>query len=254
MNYVIGSGWWCSDEEFPEGRKKLGDNVIRSQSFHTLWYKSVCAFTDPKKILIIDSNSPLKPPLNLEDSRIEFVSLDENYGAAANCETKFSGWLRSCLLGVCYAWLCEADYFVYIEQDVLISGEGIIEYAISNMKHAFMFGSGEGTPQPIQQSLFIVHRDGFLEFMERMRQIRFSDKEMPPEAKFTRIKYDWVPIRRIGKMWRKTTSRLWYDFLPFGYGRTRPIGWGDHFIYFQHGSRQEVAKYMKQTGLYLDLD
>ena len=83
--YIIGSGWWCdtpasnvvsgssNDTEVRKysvtgsERKILGDDKIRSESFHQLWYRGVDEFTNPKKIIIVDSNSPVIPSLNPKD-------------------------------------------------------------------------------------------------------------------------------------------------------------------------------------------
>ena len=80
--YVLGSGWWCSESQSPiDGERKfLGDNVIRSKDFHRLWYQSVDRFTKPEKIFIVDSCSPVKPLLDENDSRLEFVSFTTNAG------------------------------------------------------------------------------------------------------------------------------------------------------------------------------
>ena len=71
MKYVIGTGWWCTDEPSwgPE-RKRLGDDLIRTARFHELWYESVNRFADPHKILIVDSASPVRPPVREGDRRI----------------------------------------------------------------------------------------------------------------------------------------------------------------------------------------
>ena len=87
--------------------------MIRTPLFHKMWYRSLCRFASPEKIFIVDSNSPVAPPLHLDDARIEFVSLDRNYGHATTCDSKMCGWSRSVLLGAAYALCCDADYFVY---------------------------------------------------------------------------------------------------------------------------------------------
>lgn len=252
MKYVIGSGWWCAEEApWPAGRKKLGDDLIRSAGFHSLWYAGVNRFTDPGKILIVDSASPVRPPAHPEDPRFEVLSLDRNYGHAISCETRFSGYTRSCMLGVAYAWLCDADYFVYVEQDCLLYGEGILERAIGRMKHDFMFGDGTGTPQPLQQSLFIIARPAFRSFLDALDDLRGGDREVAPEIKFSRLRWDLPPAwvgRRQSKAWHKLTWRFWYDRLPFGYGRVRPLDWNQPHFYFQHGSREEVSRYCEMTG------
>ena len=186
MNYIIGSGWWATSDDTP--RIKSGDDIIRSAKFHKLWYKSICKYTNPKKIFIVDSNSPIKPPLNKDDKRIEFVSLDRNYGHPTTTIGRLCGWTRAILLGVSYAQLCDVDYFVYVEQDTLLYGKNIIEYAIKRMIHPYIFGKGTGTPHYIQQSFFIIHKSGFDKFLRGIKRIRASDKEVSPETKFLKIR------------------------------------------------------------------
>ena len=256
MKYVIGSGWWCTKESsWARERKRLGDDLIRTAAFHELWYQSVNRFTDPCKILIVDSAAPVRPPVREDDRRIEVVSLDKNYGHSTSCEAEFCGYTRSCMMGVAYAWLCDADYFVYVEQDCLLYGQGLIESAIGAMKHDYMFGDGAGTPQPIQQSLFIIRRAAFLPFLNGLDRIGRSDREVSPEVKFARLAWDWMPdgiggmeLPRLRRRWWKLTRGLWYDVLPFGYGRARPIDWKLPHFYFQHGSRGEVDTYLEKTG------
>lgn len=257
LKYVIGSGWWCTqDASGGPQRKTLGDDVIRTAAFHELWYQSVDRFADPCKILIVDSAAPVRPPAHVADPRVEIVRLDENYGHATACTARFCGYTRSCLMGVAYAWLCDADYFVYVEQDCLLYGEGLIEYAIERMTHDYMFGGGEGTPQPIQQSLFIIRRPAFGRFLNGLDRIRASDREVSPEVKFARLAWDCVPARigpirlpRLQRRWWKLTGGLWRDRLPYGYGRVRPIEWNRPRFYFQHGSREEVDIYVEKTGM-----
>ena len=79
--YRIGTGWWCEDEPtYDKKRKILGSKHIRSRDFHKLWYASVCTFTDPKAILIVDSASPVKPEYSKTDARIKYVDMTENFG------------------------------------------------------------------------------------------------------------------------------------------------------------------------------
>jgi len=260
MKYVIGSGWWATDEPSLENRMTPGDDIIRSAEFHKLWYKSICKYTNPEKIFIVDSNSPIKPPLNRDDGRIEFVSLDKNYGHSVKSTAKFCGVMRSFLFGVSYAWMCDADYFVYVEQDCLVCGEGIIEYAIDKMSHPYMFGDGSGTPQPTQISIFIIKRSHFTNFLNGLARIEDADHVVSPEEKFARIELDWLPnhiankrLRRLRSRWWKLTGRFWRDWLPFGYGRARPINWNDPYFYFQHGTKEEIQAYLEHTGLTIDL-
>lgn len=256
IRYVVGSGWWCDSDTTQQGsaRKLQGDNFIRTQAFHRLWYQSVVQNCDPVKILIVDSNSPVRPEIDGGDDRIEFLSLPLNAGHAADCDYTLSGWTRSVLLGLQYAALSEVDYFVYIEQDVLLKGRGIIEHCIEQMSTPYMFGHGAETPQPLQQSLMIFKTSHAMKFIERYMAISCSDRELSPEQKFV-IATSRFPclllsyVCRIKDRRRRKLLRRFCNFdpLPVGYGRSRPINFSDRFYYFQHGSREEIECYLEQT-------
>lgn len=258
-NYVITAGWWCGKAN-NEVRKLHGSDKIRDVGFFKLWKESILANSKPKKILLLDSASPIRP--QKEDLEgIEFLSIDKNPGHSTNHSGKFCGYTRSIIMGVTYAELCDADYWVYVEQDALLKGRGILEHCISKMKTPYMFGSGYGTPQMLQQSLCIIRKDGFAPFLQRLRNIEKSDKEVAPEIKFIiasskllsklplsffnsintfgSIKGNIVRkvIRTIQKMGAS------YDYLPIGYGRTRPIDFEQPYYYFQHGSEEELKDY-----------
>lgn len=248
-NYIIGSGWWCGKNEGNERRVIAGDDKIRSKEFHRIWYQSVNTFTSPQKIIITDSNSPVKPELNTNDERIEFLSLPLNAGHSTQHAGKYSGWFRSVLMGLEYAILSDTDYFVYVEQDLVLQGENIIEHAISTMKSPFMFGNPEGTKQPLQQSFFIIRRDGMEALLTRMQRIRTKDAHFSPEMKFAYAStFFWrlFPEFFFGLRgtWRLVKMVKGFQYLPFGYGRTRPLNFNDRFFYFQHGSTDELKQYM----------
>jgi len=246
---VIGSGWWCNAEPRASWQT-TGDDLIRSAAFHTLWYESICRNTSPVRILMLDSNSPVKPPLNPNDDRIEFVSLPVNSGHSTEDRHFFCGWTKSVLMGMLYAACSEVDYFVYVEQDVLLKGEGIVEHAIAQMKRDYMFGSGAGTPQVLQQSFFIIRTTAAFEFIKRYNRINASDADLSPEYKFAVCASDWYQAAEpfLSRLKYKRRKKLLckypgFDELPFGYGRTRPINFSDPFLYFQHGTREEIEAY-----------
>ncbi|HRW98596.1 MAG TPA: hypothetical protein P5280_03860, partial [Cyclobacteriaceae bacterium] len=251
-SYIIGTGWWCTDEDEKiklKERKFLGSDSIRGRDFHLLWYESICRNTSPRKILIVDSNSPLHPNLNIDDNRIEFLSLPFNAGHSTNHIGKWAGWTRSVILGLQYAQVADVDYFVYVEQDALLKGQGIIEYCITRMKTPYMFGCGQGTPQILQQSFFIIHRNAINHFLTRLVAMRDADSQLCPEDKFA-IATSQVLTTMSPMLKKLSTYRRWrlirllsrYDHLPLGYGRTRPIDFSDKYFYFQHGTDEEIAK------------
>lgn len=261
-NYIITSGWWCG--EVPdEIRKRQGSEKTRQVGFFDKWKKSIEECTKPAKIMILDSASTEKPTLEQLEG-VEFLSILSNPGHSTKHNGKYCGYTRSIIMGVTYAALCDADYWVYVEQDALLKGEGIIEHCINQMKTPYMFGSGEGTPQFLQQSLCIIRKDGFEPFLNNMNSIDATDTEISPETKFllaTSVVYRLIPTwlvkqitqnSNIGKVVRKIIHKSspylkGFDFLPVGYGRKRPIDFDEEFIYFQHGSEEELEKFEKIT-------
>ena len=259
MGYVIGSGWWSAGSDDHDERKKLyGDAEIRSSPFALLWHESISRYSNPDKILIVDSNSPVKPP-QIHDNRREIVSLPFNAGHSSNHSGKYAGWTRSVLVGLSYALASDSDYFVYVEQDCLLAGSGIVEAAISAMSSPFMFGSGVGTPQPLQQSFFVVRQDGYVRFLHRLQSIRQRDRELSPEWKFA-VASGGIPAWMAAGLQRSVRLRALarrallksgsFDTLPYGYGRVRPIDWSDEHFYFQWGSGDELAQYRVRLNLH----
>ncbi len=255
LRYVIGTGWWCAGAA-TEQRKVMGDDSIRGSAFHALWYESICRFTSPEKILIVDSASPVPPPIDPSDPRLELVSLNFNAGHATNLKGKYCGWMRSVLLGAQYALMCDTDYFVYVEQDVLLYGKGIVEHCASKMTTPFMFGAPADTPQPLQQSFFIVRRDGLAQLLEGIHKIAQRDNEIAPEVKFAMAatKRFWRLMGflacRQARSWRINAVRNYmmeqfrgFDWLPIGHGRSKPIDFGQPYFYFQHGTTEEIEQY-----------
>lgn len=262
MSYIIGTGWWCSEQIKDSRAQLLGDHNIRAQSFHRKWYEAVNKSTNPEKIIIVDSCSPIKPEIDQTDSRIELISLNINAGHSTNHIGKFCGYTRAIFLGLEYTLNCDVDYFVYIEQDALIYGEGIVEHCIRQMNKPYMYGSGRGTPGALQQSFFIMHRDGIQPFMDRIKKIGYTDRELSPEFKFHVSSCSFFPRihayfyrypKRFGskliswQIWKY--FKQWED-LPIGYGRIRPIEFSDEYFYFQHGSAAELAEYEMLSGSY----
>ncbi len=258
MKYIICSGWWSS-EPADDGRKeRMGDESIRAPEFHHLWYKAIIKYTNPEKIIIIDSCSPNPPPLQKEDSRIEYIRLNTNPGHSTNHSGVYCGYTRAILLGLEYVLQCDADYFVYVEQDALIYGNGIVENCISKMEKDIMLGSGQGTPQKIQQSFFIIKKRRIREFVNRLHKIKIPDSNISPEEKFciaaNRLPVDILLFLRNSIFKTSLLKDLKYkidntfrdyDHVPFGYGRKRPLDLSVPFFYFQHGSRKEIREFSK---------
>ncbi|MEM8653481.1 MAG: hypothetical protein AAGF36_01950 [Pseudomonadota bacterium] len=256
--YVIGSGWWCTDEAddvVNPKRKKLGTNLQREVEFFKIWLESVERCSSPKSIVVVDSASPIKPDADLR-ARSSWIELPINARHATDHIGKWSGWLRSVLMSGQYALTTEAEYFVYVEQDCLLNGEDIIERCIGTMKTGLMFGSGDGTPQPLQQSFFLIHRSRISGFLKNLSELEAPDSELSPEWKF--IFAAWRPLVLLansGFLRRPKTrdrivqlaSRYFYDTLPVGSGRSRPVPFDASHYYFQHGSEDEISRHLEVT-------
>ena len=257
--YLIGSGWWCSDADErsvnPE-RKLLGDDGIRAGDFFRVWRESIRRCTSPAAIVVIDSRSPVKPDSALR-AEVVWVELPFNAKHSTKHVGQWSGWMRSVLLSGHYAVISDADYFVYVEQDCLLQGKGIIEHCIAHMSADLMFGSGKGTPQPVQQSFFIVRRRVLARFLDNLVALRATDRNLSPEWKFVYASWwpfvvasnlgllKYAPLRLLAL---RIAQRFFYDHLPIGAGRARPLPTDAPYLYFQHGTSEELAAYVAGSG------
>lgn len=232
MKYLIGTGWWCDGTGTHTHTKHQPyvDKETRQQSFFDLWYKSVMCFTNPSKIIIIDSNSPIKPNLS-EKQNVILYSLDNNYGAALDGTTKriLSGWDRSILLSASIAFYEDCDYFVYVEQDCLLWGENIIENIINSMGDKKMaLGSGNGTPQQLQQSLIVIKKD-YIPFLTNLEMISTEEElSFSPESRYYNKFKDDI------------------KFFDIDFGRKRPIDFNRDYFYAQHLNKEELENFKEK--------
>jgi hypothetical protein len=186
-------------------------------------------YSTPEKIIIIDSASPVKPDIK-DKKNISFYSLGKNFGAGIDGtqNLRLSGWDRGILGSAALAFLEGHDYYVYIEQDCLIKGKGIIEYAISKMGgKPIMLGGGKGTPQPLQQSFIIIKNEFIPEFLYKETKLTKEELKKDCEARYLSHFKD----------------KLCY--LPYGHGRARPINFNDQYFYAQHLRTEELERFKK---------
>jgi hypothetical protein len=255
--YMIGTGWWCGEQEPPtEGRKYQGSDMIRGAQFHHLWSASIDHWTRPSAVLLIDSASKQKPPIT--NPKYQVLSLTHNPGHAVAHSGQYSGWTASAIHSIEFALSNNAEYLVYVEQDALLFGEQIVDLCISRMRKPLMFGSGIGTPQPLQQSFFIVRNDGMRPFLAGLHSISKTDRVICPEWKFAlasigahgKIVESAVSRnfsrRVLSKLFGTLIQSLGYDLLPVGFGRSRPVNFNEDHFYFQHGSLQELTEYIRK--------
>lgn len=257
IKFLVGSGWWCShqqDQEVNPQRQANGDETIRSVAFFDSWLDSLHRTSTPDRIVVIDSHAPVKPsPENRE--KVTWIELPFNAKHSTNHTGQWSGWTRSVMLSGQYAITAEAEYFVYVEQDCLLVGEDIFNTCERHMRKGLMFGSGAGTPQPLQQSFFIIRKDKLASFLYNLQSIKDSDATTSPEWKF--VLASWRPFvwasnlgllrHRVAKRWiGRLAQRFCFEHLPFEGGRTRPLDWQQDALYFQHASLEELETYQRR--------
>jgi hypothetical protein len=244
---VVGSGWWCDNTV---SDWNIGSIDTKSIQFFYLWLNQIVRYLSPHKVIITDSHSPFKPDyaaFNL----IQWVELDKNYGHANDIRTKkiitkYSGFTRSVLLGCLYAISCDADYYVYVEQDCLIKGDNFLNHAINESEHDILIGAeteeGAGlngtTAAPMkQQSLMVVERSGMERLLSGLLGASWSDGEVSPEITMER------QLQPLGT-------------LSIPYGRSRPIDFNQPCFYAQHLTDDELTQFIQLeelTELWADL-
>jgi hypothetical protein len=239
---VVGSGWWC--DRFSH-EWSIGAHSTRSIAFFDVWYRQVVRCLAPERIVVTDSASPIKPD-HLSYPGVQWVELDRNYGhpndvRVGKVKTKYSGFTRSVINGAMYALCCDADYYVYVEQDCLLSGDGFLARAIGSSADDILLGpptengrgiGGNVAAPMIQQSLMVVARSAMERFLEGLLGAPWSDGERSPEQ---------IMRLRLAP----------FGFLQMPYGRSRPIDFSRSHYYAQHLVDEELARFLKHAGLEL---
>lgn len=243
VKVVVGSGWWCARKPH---RWIKGSQQACATSFFRLWHRQVLQCLKPDRIVITDSNAPLKPDLS-DFQNISWIELDANYGhpndiRVGSIKTKLSGFTRSVINGAMYALCCDADYYVYVEQDCLLRGEDFLEKAIGSSNEEILLGKhtvggkgiyGKPAAQTLQQSLMIVKKTAISRFISKTIDAEESDGERSPELKMER---DLVP----------------FGFVDVPFGRSRPIDFSQSHFYAQHLDDAEILEFLKGEQLPLD--
>jgi hypothetical protein len=258
---LVTSGWFSTNEA--RSYVTAGDELIRGAGFRPLWWKSMDTFIKPQHVFIVDSASPVKPDdAACTSTPFQYTELLINPGHSQNGKTHYCGAMAAIIMGLEFALHNDVEMLLYVEQDALVFGDAIVEKTKNALRRKdLVFGSGA---LDIQQSFFAANKKGIRRFLSALHAINYSDKQVAPEHKFMFAASRFLPspliklaeFTEIEKM-RVAGLRLFslicgltknYAFLPFGYGRKRPINFGDDVFYFQHGSADELARYKKRTG------
>lgn len=252
---MVTSGWYSALSDESDSRLKLlGASATRRADFHEEWLASVEHHLRPENILIVDSLSPTPSPLR-KVQRIDWIDLHENAGHATVASGLLCGWSQSVAISMIAFLNTGLDYYIYVEQDVLLKGMNLREGLTDACGTSILFGSGKGTPQPLQQSLFVLHRSRVQRFLTRFLGIPRSDLEFSPEKKFvlaaSRLPA-WVsrtlqdssaPVARRLVADRSLFSLFrGFEWLPLPGGRARPIPWEADY-YMQHASEEELVSH-----------
>lgn len=240
-SYIIGSGWFSDEagESFLGKSAKLhqtryGGTVTRNTAFSKIWLQGILNLSGlPRKIFISDAASidPLHEDV-LKNTLVHVSPQLQNFGHSISCESQniLCGWARGVLHGAMYALVNSVDYFVYVEQDVLLVGSECVNKAIQHMncvQKNICFGSGDETPQKLQQSFFIVKSSFLPTFISRL--INYDNNRGTEENKyFACFQYDMT-------------------FLPFRGGRQRH-NLDENTYYKQHMTAAELAIEIAKLG------
>jgi len=235
--YIIGTGWHCDGKgriKNTPSAGKAGD-FNRSREFFNLWYYFVNKYTQPQKIIIIDSNSPIKPMMP-KDDRIEILNMKKNFGAPCHKQGIWTGGERAFMLGCFYALMNDVEYFIYIEQDCLVRGKEWLELVLKNMQnHKISFGLWDPknpSSYGSEWSLCVIRTDYILEWLNNYIHLDRT-KFIRSEIKFTHL---------------RTKNKADFKELPFGYGRIRPIDFTKKHFYAQQWTDEEINKMLALEG------
>ena len=259
---LVTSGWYAANE--PRSYRTTGDDFIRGVGFRPLWWRSLDRYVAPAHVFIVDSASPVKPDdAAFTSTRFQRVELLTNPGHSQNGKTHYCGAMGAIILGLEFALHNDVEMFLYVEQDALLFGDAIVAKTKNALRRKDLV-FGRGTEVDIQQSFFAANKRGIRHFLSALHAIDYSDKQVAPENKFMLAGSRLLPsqigrlavhtsvdkLRRAGLLLFAAVCALGknYEFLPFGYGRERPINFSDDVFYFQHGSAEEILQYKKLTG------
>jgi len=93
------------------------------------------------------------------------------------------------IMGAMYALGCDAEFYVYVEQDALLYGDDFLMHALGDSTDDILLGpptqNGRGRHGPaapmMQQSLMIVRRCALERFLIGLLDAPWSDGEQSPE-------------------------------------------------------------------------
>ena len=254
--YFIGTGWYSVDG--PRSYGTEGDDLQRSQNFSHIWLNSIDRFFGNYEIVCVNSASPLPWPIENYPGTYLYT-LPENNGHSRVKGPKFCGWSISVILSLTSFMSSKCEHYFYVEQDVLLKGS--VEGIRSQLSGDVVLGNRDKS-FPIQQSFFYVSKHAAASFLSKFIGVNGCDYEVPPELKFVvatqvGLKYYLVKLLIEIKLSKTLKIRL-VNYLmhlkliqlatwSFGYGRSRPLSFDDEILYFQHGEKDEIQKFINRV-------
>jgi hypothetical protein len=94
-----------------------------------------------------------------------------------------------------YALCCDADFYVFVEQDCLLYGSDFLNRAVANSRDDILLGrpteggkglNGSIAAPMLQNALMIVRRTGIERFIDAMLGAPWTDGEVAPEETMKR--------------------------------------------------------------------
>ncbi len=233
---IVGSGWWCDNKRHDW---TIGSPIPQSVNFFKLWYRQVIQCLNPHSIVVTDSAAPEKPDYR-SFTNIHWIELDRNYGQpndirVGRIQAKYSGFTRAVFNGAMYALCCEADFYVFVEQDCLLYGDDLLNRAVADSNDDILLGrptekgkglKGSVAAPMLQNSLVIVRRAGLERFIDAILGAPWTDGEVSPEETMRRR---MSPYGLIG--------------IPFG--RSRPIDFKEPNFYVHHLDDNELHRFLE---------
>ena len=217
--YIIASGYWASESQ-----------QARS-GFFDIWWRNTESTCSPESVYIVNAASKLLP----KNMRGNWINATENIGHVHHMilgqrGQKLSGWTISTLIGALIAYNCDSD-MIYKEQDCLCFGNWIAQiYEAAGRTGTWML-FGQNDVMKIEQSLVWIKYDGLLEYVKMILNMSESDATKLPEAKYLQL-----------------IESGFAQYLPFGYGRNRPINYDNEAFYAQQITPGEIVE-LKKRGL-----
>jgi len=234
MSYAIGTGYYCDVDNGRLIQKKhdAEPKPFAPEMFEA-WWKNTAQYTEPSQIYVsaVSEGPDLQSIARTNDLILNSLEWTQSrnwlHVHHMNPKYMFGGWSMGYLHGMMRCYVDGHD-FIYKEQDCLAFGPWVdAMFACLEATGAEMLLGQWDHKYGIEQSLTIIKWKFIPEFVSAWFSLTESDRKLKPEKKFNMLKQRFGP--RI-------------SWLPFGYGRNRPICFEDNAWYAQHFTSEEFDR------------